>query len=373
MKNIILRISIFLFLIGTIQVTNAQCNSDDANPQLTGMSFATACVPETQTTTMEVNWSMISADGVATVPAGSWQILISFDALERYTYNDLSVVGPEFTWDWDAANQSLRGTNNTSMTYDISDITDLMIPQGTVEVTVTGVENTSCVAVLSNANVVIVPSFLGGCPEAFQNQISDDAVQSSLGIDVDPLPVELISFSARPNESVNDLKWSTASEDNTESFIIERSNDGFRTQEVVIGKESAVGFSTVFQEYHFTDETPEPTSYYRLKIIDFDGYFEYSEVRVVERKEKSLNIVSIAPNPTQNTIDMIFEIDVEVKERCILSLVDVLGRRVYEEEFNNLESNNAKKLDLSAYPDGIYFLNIHQGRQRVVKRLVKRS
>ncbi len=188
MKNIFEIVCILLFLgcLNQNLLGQAPCITDDANPQITGMNFDVPCVAENETTFVTVDWAMISSDGVATAPIGSWQILICMDAVDppRYTaVNGLADInGPMFNWTWDPVNNCFRGTNSVDITYDISDPLNPILPQGSVEITVTGMIENSCTAILSNANVVIVPSFLGGCPAAFANQIADDSQQSNLGV-----------------------------------------------------------------------------------------------------------------------------------------------------------------------------------------------
>ena len=96
-----------------------------------------------------------------------------------------------------------------------------------------------------------------------------------------PLPIELVEFEARPNGDQVDLTWVTASEINSDYFLIEKTQDGTNFTEVA--KVEAANFSNNTLNYSSVDLNPyEGLSYYRLKEVDNDGQFEYSELRPVQ-------------------------------------------------------------------------------------------
>jgi hypothetical protein len=97
---------------------------------------------------------------------------------------------------------------------------------------------------------------------------------------VNPLPVELTSFTAVKKNKAVELNWTTASEINNDHFEILRSSDGviFET----IGQLKGRGNSTKDSEYSFTDSRPiDGYNFYRLKQVDFDGAFTESLTRAV--------------------------------------------------------------------------------------------
>ncbi len=108
------------------------------------------------------------------------------------------------------------------------------------------------------------------------------------------LPLHLISFSAAKKESSILLTWKTASEDNTSHFEIERSADA--RIYTGIGRVTAAGYSTTELKYQYTDSRPlTKNNYYRLKMIDQDGKFEFS--RIVKIDLQKPYTVRITPNP----------------------------------------------------------------------------
>lgn len=114
-----------------------------------------------------------------------------------------------------------------------------------------------------------------------------------------PLPVELTAFDGKQVDDNVELTWTTNSEINNNYFEIQKSTDGFVFQ--AIGQVSGHGNSSSIHNYTFTDEsTRSGKYYYRLKQIDFDGTFAYSDIIVVESKLKSEII--FYPNPATTAV-----------------------------------------------------------------------
>ncbi|NUM71901.1 MAG: CHRD domain-containing protein [Ignavibacteriaceae bacterium] len=110
------------------------------------------------------------------------------------------------------------------------------------------------------------------------------------------IPVELASFSAAATGTDVILSWSTASETNNMGFEIERSSDGISYG--VIGFVHGKGTSTSLNSYNFTDKNFPANSRYRLKQIDFNGEFSYSNVISVSGVNPDLfSLSQNYPNP----------------------------------------------------------------------------
>jgi len=114
------------------------------------------------------------------------------------------------------------------------------------------------------------------------------------------LPVELISFKAQWSEDDGILTWVTASERNSDRFEVERSTDGIHF--VKVGMVKSKGNSTEVLSYLFNDVDAGQLNadglYYRLKQIDFDGEFEYSQIVYLDIDKKPIDAkVIVFPNP----------------------------------------------------------------------------
>lgn len=102
-----------------------------------------------------------------------------------------------------------------------------------------------------------------------------------------PLPVELTKFSVEALERVNQIEWTTATEQNSDYFIVERSLNGAEWD--FVGQVKSAGSSSITIHYNLEDRAFEKTiNYYRLKQVDFDGTTKiYNMVSVDNRITKS--------------------------------------------------------------------------------------
>ena len=118
------------------------------------------------------------------------------------------------------------------------------------------------------------------------------------------LPLNLLSFTTTLNKNNVDLKWVTAAEKNVSHFAIEKSFDGknFSDAATVF----AYGNTTQEMSYTYPDNIARMTSgiiYYRLRCIDNDGKFSYSEIRIVRIGQSASNTqVMTYPNPFVNDL-----------------------------------------------------------------------
>ena len=137
------------------------------------------------------------------------------------------------------------------------------------------------------------------------------------------LPVSLSSFGGVAALEGNVLSWTTSSEQNVESFMLESSTSpdpsDFATV-VVIG---AVGNSNNENHYEFIDRAPQKKSYYRLRIQDLDGSESYSEmVNVVRTHSEEIKVY-----PTMVDADFYIQLnDVSPSQLTSLRIIDVSGK-----------------------------------------------
>lgn len=112
------------------------------------------------------------------------------------------------------------------------------------------------------------------------------------------LPVSLLFFKAGKINNTVQLQWQTASEQNSDYFNIERSNDGVQFSS--LARVAAAGNSHALKNYSSTDNNPlEGINFYRLKEVDLDGKFKFSKIVRVEMQNNN-DEVHIYPNPATN-------------------------------------------------------------------------
>jgi hypothetical protein len=168
------------------------------------------------------------------------------------------------------------------------------------------------------------------------------------------IPVELISFTAKYNGNIAQLKWSTATELNNMVFEIQRSTAG--SDFVTIGFIQGKGTTTESNNYSYTDRTISPnTQYsYRLKQIDFDGRYAYSNiVNLGASLPLSFGLAQNYPNPFNPST--IISFDLPVNSSVSLDVYNLIGEKVTSVYRGELDAGNHEyNFDASNLPSGIY-------------------
>ncbi|HFA48587.1 MAG TPA: T9SS type A sorting domain-containing protein [Bacteroidetes bacterium] len=182
------------------------------------------------------------------------------------------------------------------------------------------------------------------------------------------LPVELIDFTAQKKSRSVNINWSTASEMNNDYFLLERSAGGRAFER--LAKLPGAGNSQEIQAYNYLDQEPRAGyNYYRLKQVDFDGKYEYSDTRSVyfEINEEE---VSVYPNPLDEAfLNVVFS---SSSERDLdLELIDVEGKRLFHKKYFLEKGVNRMQLSTGELPSGIYWLRFNYGTNLGLERVVK--
>ena len=196
------------------------------------------------------------------------------------------------------------------------------------------------------------------------------------------IPVELVSFTANTSGSNVTLMWTTASETNNQGFEIERTSSsdskeikgtsplqGWEKIGFVDGNGNTVGISN----YSFTDNlthTHNHTLYYRLKQIDFDGTFQYSQIIEVEifvAYEFILN--QNYPNPFNPSTTIKYS--VPNNSYVTVKVYDVLGNEIGE-LVNEEKSAGVYEVEFDAnkLSSGVYFYKLQAGSLVDTKKMI---
>lgn len=224
------------------------------------------------------------------------------------------------------------------------------------------ISGVSCTAAFDVS--IIASTNAGGTNECFTYTGS---LTESGGFVETSLPVELVEFIGTELEESNQLKWLTASEQNVDAFIVERM-DKEETEFQEIGRVVAEGNSTSLQTYAWQDIDPLFFGYYRLKIIDFDGSFEYSPIQAIERKNDKLEIKNIFPNPVLSTLKINFLAD---DDEVNIDIINIQGKSLIQKIQSVEKGLNQIQLDVNDLSNGIYFLKMNYGNNESRQRFVK--
>lgn len=178
------------------------------------------------------------------------------------------------------------------------------------------------------------------------------------------LPVELTYFTARMmgDRSVK-LDWETAVEAQNAGFEIQHSLDGNNWG--VLGFVKGKGTTQISQTYQFIHlKAPVGINYYRLKQLDVDGAFEYSNIESIKIEGGVAEFV-VYPNPATDLVNIL--VNEEAGQRT-LQLKDQLGRTVATYTMDQF--TNRKALQLGHFTRGVYYLILSLGDNKYTKKLV---
>ncbi|MBL1278974.1 MAG: T9SS type A sorting domain-containing protein [Fluviicola sp.] len=185
------------------------------------------------------------------------------------------------------------------------------------------------------------------------------------GCNVVPLPIELSYFDVFCEENNLLFKWQTDSEINNDYFTIEKSENGTTFEEVaiIVGAGSSVGTLN----YEYKGSLPrDGKTIFRLKQTDFDGNYQYSQLRSTKCKEQ---IISIFPNPFSEKIEI--KVNYKLKDDFIVELTNQAGQIV----FSSTLLKNSFGIELQfqkQFAKGIYFIKIYNEKEILaIKKLAK--
>lgn len=256
-----------------------------------------------------------------------------------------SIDGSSFTkiLDW----HENADETNISLDTDGDGIGDGMFPLGAVFQQVTapiaGTGNTLIIQICMNSN-------------SSTEEFAVDYIQIEESVVV---PVELLSFEAKSVKNDVQLTWITASEIDNYGFEIEHSSDGKTWTTIDFVKGNGNSLSTIKYQY-LDQEVSQNLNYYRLKQIDFDGDFEYSNI--VNASIAAATDFRIYPNPVRDRLHV--EAAQETPIRLVIT--DQLGRVVLERELD--QSNN---FGVESLAKGIYILSLEGKKSKHISRFIK--
>lgn len=213
----------------------------------------------------------VSLDG------GNWSTISKVSGFDNYYYS---------------FNDSLAGASSTSSScrlYKTPNPLNYLIPENTntISVRVMSIKSQNCRGYNYNMNNGISNSF-DLLDEAFYLDNVRILGESTT------FPIELGKFDSKKINEFIQLNWITYSEINSSGFSIERSKDGISFEE--IGWEHSYNFENEMVSYEFLDKNPYTgDNYYRLKMVDLDGTFEYSNT--IHNFIETPIDVNVYPNP----------------------------------------------------------------------------
>lgn len=178
------------------------------------------------------------------------------------------------------------------------------------------------------------------------------------------LALALLKLEASMHEKHVKLLWETPSEQNIDGFEIQRSSDGKDWS--AIGWQDSKHFTNGKSTYTFSDYQPlSPFNYYRLKQIDNNGKFEFSNVVQVEWKETREAALLLFPNPTEDKLQIAIPENIATTDVMKVQVFNALGQMVLETILIE------PVLEVKGLTNGIYWLQMEVGSLNFKASFVK--
>jgi len=329
--------------------------------------------PTNYLATIGMQWSNGTAPGTANGPQtsgnntnndnGTLAFRINADVI---AVDDIEMVSPLSTLTGNVLTNDTYGVTVASASQGATSIplgTPTSLPEGTITINADG-----------SYTFVPLPTFLGNVPpinyvaENINASSSDDA---NLLIDVATgLPVEFkgMQVTCINNGRNAELTWQTASELNSEKFVIERSFNGNTWS--VLGEVQAAGTTNQQTNYTFVDNQTRSTriAYYRLSQFDFDG--AKTMFPVVSSSCDMPSEAKLYPNPATDVTYV--EIVHSKNEKVTIEVRSTLGSLISSETHNLIDGYNLISLDVKELHSGSYFVVIKdENNETNVLRFVK--
>lgn len=175
-----------------------------------------------------------------------------------------------------------------------------------------------------------------------------------------PLPVTWLNFSALATDKTSRLYWKVGEEDSNQGFQVERSTNGqdFATIGWVDSDLTNGG------NYQYTDHGPfyEPSYFYRLKQIDWDGRYSYSVIRSINTPAPIAKL-TVFPNPSNG----VFYLESTQLRLALVEIFDSKGQRVWRQNHDFEETRLTLDLNLAS---GLYFVRCSDAEHQELVRVV---
>lgn len=182
---------------------------------------------------------------------------------------------------------------------------------------------------------------------------------------VNPLPIELVSFTGVKDNDKSKLNWVTAFEQNNDRYEIETSKNGIDFYR--IGTVSSHGNAVTNQYYAFTDNLPAAgANYYRLKQVDIDGHFTYSNVVLLIFGKNGLKFFTLYPVPAGDKLTMALS---RPATELSITVYTIEGKRVFTENAKNIARTFS--FSTSKLAPGTYLLESNIDNEKTVMKFVK--
>ncbi|MCS7072933.1 MAG: T9SS type A sorting domain-containing protein [Bacteroidia bacterium] len=318
--------------------------------------------------------------GVATAPANG-TITVSFDpTLATINQDECSVL---FANTYDNGRWIVSGSSYTTVSsLDINRLT--LYPQASPVMGVqdrTVIRNNAIITsngqpVGQTANpqsapcAVLASTSDTQVPRANMNRI-ENGFYAAAYTTIMPFPVEFLYLKATPRANSIFLDWATASETNNAGFDLERSTDGINFSFLSFTPGNGTTQQTSYYNYDDQSVSRNVKYYYRVKQIDINGNFKYSNIVEGMLTDNPVFSASLYPNPTDGNLYL--NISQPQEGTITVKFYNAIGQSVFHKEYELKAGTH--QLDLSQYLEHLsnatYQAVISNGTDVISTKVVK--
>ena len=179
------------------------------------------------------------------------------------------------------------------------------------------------------------------------------------------LPVTLLNFSAAYRNGVTVLNWETENEVNFSHYEVERKTESGADYIIVDSKQANgnAGRSAYTSSDNISSLT-DGVVYYRLRMVDVDGKFKYSNVIMVRKEKKTITGISLSPNPVISTANATVRFEAASNAVVNLRVMDMAGRQVLAQQNNVTGGTNSIQVNnLNRLQPGLYIIQLVNGNE----------
>ena len=187
-------------------------------------------------------------------------------------------------------------------------------------------------------------------------------------IPASPLPVALLHFSGTYKANGNELRWETAQERNASHFDVEYSLDGKQFTRVAQVKATGnASGKSIYQYTHHILVDDNTTQYYRLKMVDHNQYWEYSQVISLTSSANMFHEVTLYPNPCNS--EVMLKLHAASEQLLTIVIKDMTGKIISQSSSLVYQGLNEVALsEVEQLKPGIYYVQVAENVFKLVKQ-----
>lgn len=361
---------LILFTIFTLKVSsqsfNPSAGSIDWNPNSgTGLPIGTFNCGQSIVGRARIN---IVGTASSSYPICAIPMVITFTLTNGATFigttanNVVTAVAPGplwegyFSWSMNVSKTIITATQTATIPLSILGLAATEFDFGVIVPIAIGTFNFS-------TDMVMVNGQANPCDGTGPNSTAtgiDDTESTAASIWCRTLPLESIALQSLNKEVQGiGLVWKTINESNTNKFEIERLSDIKNNIWMSVGSLAAAGTATQELTYQFLDKTSTAVDkiYYRIKQVDHDGTYIYSDIRSIQPDRSKLALaIEGYPNPTKGLYNI--QIVSKIEETMNVEIFDILGKTIATQKISVRAGSNLHSIPMDRLNTGTYVVKI---------------